>query len=291
MKNLAYSLSTPFADALPAPAIELGRTLDLGSMPKLTEPVMTFAQKMQEVAEFCRRDPANLSRFIGLVGREYVANTIVARKKEVTEPMPSVTTLTAGQCSVFDNWGSDKRPSRGKEGHYGPRYQATIELWTAETGTEIAGNVNSVFSATAPLLDAKGLENRVNELRYPKKKANRPWIARDAQDVDGIAWEQFGNFLLTLHENDSDTLYGPVFSRSGGTRYYLNHIVIASKIGTPDAVLSVINLDDGRVDFTRFDTRQSNKKALPAKVIAHSRISNRVDLTAWRTAGMQVACF
>ena len=250
-------------------------------------PPLTMAQQIDNVAKWAQHDPANISRLIEMIGRAAVIDSMAQRRAEIADPMPRKSTVTAGQCSLFDNWPTGKKPNKNDKGNSKgagmPRYQVSIELWTVPNGTLIKSGINSAFQATGPLLGEKELTKRLRTLNEAK---GRPWRARNDADTIGADLEAFGERLLALHQTHPGYLWGPMFTSVGFTKYFLGHYVgcEAATVGTDACEITVRQEGDEEVRFRRFASTLPNNAALPANVIGHSRISNRAMDTHWKTA-------
>lgn len=250
-------------------------------------PVVCSAAEREHVAAWARQDPANALYMLDLIGREFMIGAIKQQRAEIAEPAPAKEIVRAGQCSLFDNWPKGKRPNKNKgEPNAGaPRYQVTMELWTIGEGVAIESEANSAFLATAPLLDHAELTKRIEKLR---KLGGRPWRKKHPDDALGADLEAFGQRLLTMSASNPDMLYGPVFTTVSGTRYFNGHYVQAraDTIGTQAFAVELHREGFEPITFRRFATTLPNLQPLGGYVIGHSRITNRGDLSAWRTANL-----
>lgn len=247
-------------------------------------PVLSMADQRANVVEWAKLDPANILNLMADIGMSKVVDAMAQQRAEIGDAMPRRADITAAQCSLFDNWGSERRPNKNKgEANAGaPRYQVTMELWTVQPGTPLRHNINSAWQGTGALLDEKELTKRLKKLHDAK---GRPWRKRNDSDQVGDDLAAFGDRLLALHARHPGYLWGPVFTTVGFTRYFLGHYVGAdvSTIGTLNAEVILRHEGDAEFRFTNFAAMLNNNRPLPQYVAGHSRMSSRQEDSLWRT--------
>lgn len=195
-------------------------------------------------------------------------------------PPPDLSTVTAAQCSLFDNWGG---PVPKKNA--GVRYKATFELFKLEQGIRLDQGRNSFWSASAGLFDADELDVEIARLAKGRRMA-RPWSASSPDDLGGTRLEEFGHGLQNASRKNPTLRFGPVMVSRGNERYPLGVFAVGDGEAIEARKGVQVHLFSGGKDLTfeRFDTALSGgAKFGHPNVILHSRTSKRPEDKGWRT--------
>lgn len=231
---------------------------------------ISIADARAVVVEWAKKDISNINMLFSQIGFDACVSMLVERRFDMGKPMP--TNIVAAQCSLFDNWGSTKRPSRrgAKEPHsyYKERYAVQFTLWDSSVKMEkLNSSVNSAFVGTSDLLSPSELHE---------------WFNRDRKAFPKIR-ERYGDewraFCDTFQARDDRYLYGVVRSVSQKqTKYHENHYVMVeqSKVGQPDMKVTVVHEGVGEYIFDKFHGSYANGKPLQGACVRFCALSERI---------------
>ena len=214
------------------------------------------------------------------------------QERAKVEPFPEFETITAIQVSIFDNWGSNKRPNKNKreKGARKERFKAAIEVWTCQPprrGKFTLSNRNRAFYGIAPLMEPSVLAKKVEELRNPRK-VSIPWKARDEHDADGIAYERFGDDLIALSEGSNSESFrlGPCYSIGKGTHFHLDTFAATrlADLENPEGeLILLLSTPHGELKFLDWVRTTSQGAPLSNGVIRTCRLTDLDQKRHWAT--------
>lgn len=190
------------------------------------------------------------------------AAKMATRRKIGARNFPTVTSIMAAQCSVFDNWieFGGIRPKRGKPGHYRDRFKVEIQFWTW-TQADIDWNI-SAWHGKAHLWSAKDIKARTKRkgMKLPKVLSEefRQKVIEMADQMDGMRLGlPYTKDGLTLLYNDDGSF---VVSKEAELEA---HVIDIIAVSTPS----------GSFQFTDFKKTTSKGQPLSGNCVAHSRMT------------------
>lgn len=231
-------------------------------------------------------DKAQADRYAFAIKSELpmVAERLVElyREKRVARPFPDVSNIHAAQCSIWDNWapfgGRAPKRSKGEKGARSVRFKASIEIWTIAGSGKALTSANAAFVGTSHLLDGPDLISKIENLRKPTK-TQRPFKAACESDVEGLALEKYGDYLIeTVAQQiiENGCYAGPIFSISQGTYFHVDTLAVANGKNElvsrdPDLQLA-IQAPSGVLLFTDYKSAYRSGKSFPPKLVLQTHV-------------------
>ena len=214
------------------------------------------------------------------------------QERAKVEPFPEFETITAIQVSIFDNWGSAKRPNKnkGEKGARQERFKANIEVWTCrplKRGKFILNARNRAFHCIAALMAPEAVAKKVRQLRDPRK-TTFAWVQRHEGDAEGLAYQEYGDQLITLVEGPDSEPHrlGPCYSTGKGTHFHLNTVAAtrAEHLENRDGDMTFsLHTPHGTLHFTDWVQTTSQGAPLANGVIRTCRLTNLEQKRHWAT--------
>lgn len=190
-------------------------------------------------------------------------------------PFPALDTITAAQCTVFDNWPKGTKPKtingKREKGARSERFKATIEVWTItpEPKAKLTTG-NAAFVGTANLFDGNNLAAKVQRMVKSDGSHEMTMFAKD---------------MMKPMTTDSDLRCGPLVSRGNGTHHHMGTFATANakKLTNRSSDLTVtVTSPSGDFAFSDWSTSYSTGEPLKGNAVLTCRWS-KLDHKDWWT--------